>query len=165
LDLSEWQQIASGSKKAMAFSVNSGSGAGQYQPMSEINVTPFVDVMLVLLVIFMVTAPMMTQGLNLKLPKAKAGAINKSDEKLTLELTKDHRYMIGGQEIPKDRLKEVLEANPRLKQDKTLLLKADDDLNYGDFVRVVAIARSAGAENIAMITDMEKVKQSQSHSK
>jgi len=136
----------------MAFQT-SGSGNARFTPMSEINVTPMVDVMLVLLVIFMVTAPMMMQGLDVDLPKADAKAINSNQEELTLTLTKDGRYMLGKDEIPKARLEEVISANEKLKTEKKILLHADNGLEYGEVVRVMSILKNAGVDNVGMVTE------------
>jgi biopolymer transport protein TolR len=136
----------------MAFQISNGGG-GRFTPMSEINVTPMVDVMLVLLVIFMVTAPMMMQGLDVDLPKADAKAINSREEELVLTLTKDGRYMLGKAEIPRDRLEDAIATNAKLKADKKILLHADKELEYGEVVRVMAALKNAGVDNVGMVTD------------
>src|SRR3990167_7589280 len=111
----------------MAFKIG---GAGQ--PMSEINVTPMVDVMLVLLVIFMVTAPLLQQGVKVDLPEANAEPMKTStDERLVLTLAKDGRAYIGKTEVPLDRITELLSTNEKLRTDKELYLHADQSLPYG----------------------------------
>ena len=134
----------------MAFS--SGNGTG---PVSEINVTPMVDVMLVLLVIFMVTAPLMQQGVKVDLPETAAEAMPQSQNKetLVLTLTKDNRAFLGSSEIPFDRIEEMLAASAKLKQDKELYLHADHTLPYGVVVGVMAAAKRGGAESLGMVTD------------
>jgi len=136
----------------MAFSFNKNSHSS-YQPMSEINVTPFVDVMLVLLVIFMVTAPMMMQGMDVNLPETSAPPVERSDEKMVLSLTKDKRIYLGEAEIDRERLLEVLGSNARLKKDKEILLNADQGLSYGFVVEVMSELRKAGVVNINMVTN------------
>jgi biopolymer transport protein TolR len=136
----------------MAFS----TGRSGQTPMSEINVTPMVDVMLVLLIIFMVTAPLMQQGVKVDLPEADAPPMKSStDERLVLTITKDQRAFIGKSEVPIGRLEELLSANSKLKQDKELYLHADHELPYGVVVRVMAAAKKGGAENLGMVTDPE----------
>jgi biopolymer transport protein TolR len=132
----------------MAFTPGSTDG-----PVSEINVTPLVDVMLVLLIIFMVTAPLMQQGVKVDLPEAAAETMDAAEQKLVLTLTKDQKAYLGKTEIPLDRLEELLAANEKLKADKELYLHADQELPYGVVVRVMAAAKRGGAENLAMVTD------------
>ena len=134
----------------MAFS----TGRGSHTPMSEINVTPLVDVMLVLLIIFMVTAPLMQQGVKVDLPEADAEPMKSSSEdKLVLTVTADQRAFIGKSEVPMARLEELLAANDKLKLDKELYLHADQQLPYGVVVKVMAAAKKGGAENLGMVTD------------
>jgi biopolymer transport protein TolR len=133
----------------MAFSTSGNNG-----PVSDINVTPLVDVMLVLLVIFMVTAPMMTQGVEVKLPEtADAEPLKSDDEKLVLTVTKDRKVYLGTSELPFERISDILSTNARLQEEKELFLHADQDLPYGVVVQVMAAAKKGGAESIAMITD------------
>ena len=122
--------------------------------MSEINVTPMVDVMLVLLIIFMVTAPLLQQGIKVDLPQTDAPPMKVStDERLVLTLTKDGKAYLGKTEIPVDRITELLSTNAKLKIDKELYLHADQELPYGLVVRVMAAAKAGGAESLAMVTD------------
>ncbi len=132
----------------MAFSTkNSG-------PMSDINVTPLVDVMLVLLIIFMVTAPMLTQGVEVELPGTPdAEPVPGDDERLILTVTQDERVYLGTTEIPKDRVSDVLSNNARLATEKELYLHADHRLPYGVVVAVMAAAKKGGAQSLAMVTD------------
>ena len=132
----------------MAFTPGNQDG-----PLSEINVTPLVDVMLVLLIIFMVTAPLMQQGVKVDLPEAAAESVESSEQKLVLTLTKDRRAFLGKTEIPLERLEELLASNEKLKADKELYLHADQELPYGVVVQVMAAAKRGGAENLAMVTD------------
>ena len=124
--------------------------------MSEINVTPLVDVMLVLLIIFMVTAPLMQQGVKVDLPEANAEPMKTSTEdRLILTLTKDGRAYLGKTEVPLDRITELLSHNEKLKADKELYLHADQTLPYGLVVKVMAAAKAGGADTLAMVTDPE----------
>ncbi len=129
-------------------------GRGGPGPMSEINVTPMVDVMLVLLIIFMVTAPLMQQGIKVDLPNAEAAPMKASAvEHLVLTLTKDGKAYLGKTEIPMDRITELLSTNEKLKIDKELYLHADQELPYGVVVKVMAAAKLGGADSLAMVTD------------
>lgn len=122
--------------------------------VSEINVTPLVDVMLVLLIIFMVTAPMMTQGVEVNLPTtADAQPVTTKEDQLVLTVTVDKKVFLGTSEIPLARIAEILGSNAKLKEQKELLLHADHRLPYGIVVRVMAAAKKGGAESIAMVTD------------
>jgi len=131
----------------------SGGGNGPRQLSSDINVTPLVDVMLVLLVIFMVTAPLIEQGVKVDLPKTKAPSLDKDQSKLIMAITKDRRIFIGEAEIPYAQLKERLGTNERLKRDKEIYLHADRNLPYGYVVDIMAIIKEAGVENLGMVTD------------
>ena len=132
------------------------SGRGTQGPMSEINVTPMVDVMLVLLIIFMVTAPMLTQGVKVELPAANAPPLSASaQERLVLTITKDQRAYLGKTEVPLERLTELLSTNEKLKADKELYLHADQSLPYGVVVKVMAAAKAGGADNLGMVTEPE----------
>jgi len=121
--------------------------------MSDINVTPLVDVMLVLLIIFMVTAPLIQQGVKVDLPKTKAPNIDAASQKLVLTYTKDRHIYLGESEIPYAELREKLKTNDRLQHEKELYLHADRALPYGDVVDIMAILKEAGVENLGMITD------------
>jgi len=121
--------------------------------MSEINVTPLVDVMLVLLIIFMITAPMMGRGVELDLPKAKAQAMEVDESKLVMTIDGDRRVFLGETEVPHARLEETLLANSRLQREGELYLKADKDIPYGFVVQVMAIIKKAGIPKLGMITD------------
>ena len=126
-----------------------GSGA----PMSEINITPLVDVMLVLLIIFMVTAPMMGRGVELDLPKAKAQAMEVDESKLVMTIDKDRNVFLGETPIPHARLEEALANNSRLQREGELYLKADATIPYGFVIQVMAVVKQAGIPKLGMVTD------------
>jgi biopolymer transport protein TolR len=129
---------------------------GVHQPLSEINVTPFVDVMLVLLIIFMVTAPMMQQGIDVDLPETNTQPIRVSDEPLILTVQKDGKIYISRREIPQAELREKLTAIFEGRDSKELFLRADKDAPYGMVVKALAAAREAGATKLGMVTEPEQ---------
>ncbi len=123
--------------------------------MAEINVTPLVDVMLVLLIIFIITAPMLVQGLKVNLPKQDAPAItSKSDEPVILTLTSDQIILLGDEPVHlkllPDRLGALLAGSPR-----PVYLKADETLPYGFVIRVLAVLDQVGVEQVGMVTQPE----------
>ena len=116
--------------------------------MAEINVTPLVDVMLVLLIIFIITAPMLVQGLKVNLPKQDAPALNtESDEPVILTLTSDQIILLGDEPV---QLGALLAGSPR-----PVYLKADENLPYGFVVRVLAVLDQVGVEQVGMVTHPE----------
>src|SRR5262245_22574521 len=121
--------------------------------MSEINVTPMVDVMLVLLIIFMVTAPLIQQGVKLNLPQARAAAVESTDKKLVVSVDVRKRVYIGEAEVKLDQLEEKLKANAKPQADRELYLYADRALPYGIVMEVMSAAQRAGITNLGMITD------------
>jgi biopolymer transport protein TolR len=125
------------------------------RPLSEINVTPFVDVMLVLLVIFMVTAPMMQSGIDVDLPETKTQPMRMRDEPLILSVKKDGTLFVGRTEVPLDELAVKLEAIFEGRDTKELFLRADKDAAYGKVARAMAAAREAGASKLGMVTEPE----------
>ena len=128
-------------------------GGNTGKTMNEINVTPLVDVMLVLMIIFMVTAPLIQQGVKVDLPDAKAQAMP-SDEKITvLTLTKDRKVFLGNEELKWDQLRTLLTTNKKLKTDKEVYLHADRNLPYGVVVDVMDMLKDAGVTNLGMVTD------------
>jgi len=129
---------------------------GVHRPMAEINVTPFVDVMLVLLVIFMVTAPMMQQGVDVDLPETTSQPLTVKDEPLVLSVKKDGKYFIGSRELPAEDLKAKLEAIFEGRDSKELFLRADTAAEYGMVVKALAAAREAGAKSLGMVTEPER---------
>ena len=129
---------------------------GANRPLSEINVTPFVDVMLVLLIIFMVTAPMMQQGVDVELPKTTTQPMKVKDEPLILTIKKDGRLFLGKQEIPQAELQKKLEAIFEGTDGKELYLRADQAVPYGTVAKAMASAREAGATKLGMVTEHER---------
>ena len=125
------------------------------RPMSEINVVPYIDVMLVLLVIFMVTAPMMLQGVDVDLPETTTQPLRVKDEPLILTVKKDGKFYVGRKEIPVVVLRQKLEAIFEGRDSKEIFLRADEDAPYGVVVKALAAAREAGAKQLGMVTEPE----------
>jgi biopolymer transport protein TolR len=134
-----------------------GRGRRRLGGMNEINVTPLIDVMLVLLVIFMVTAPLLTTGVQVDLPKVKSAPMQTDDSKMLIVVTADEHVYLGKDEIT-NALEDRLKTNSRLQEEKELYVQADENVKYGVVLRVMAAARSAGVEKLGMITDPLVVK-------
>ncbi len=133
------------------------SGGSGRQTLTEINVTPLVDVMLVLLIIFMVTAPLIQQGVEVNLPEARAQAVKAEEQKLVLSVKADRSIWLGTDDKPArvalDDLEEKLKSNVRVARDHELYLMADRGLSYGYVVEVMAAVQRAGVTNLGMITN------------
>jgi biopolymer transport protein TolR len=140
------------------------SGGKHSELMSEINVTPFVDVMLVLLIIFMVTAPMMIQGLNVDLPEATAKPLDSEKEHLIISINKDQQVYINDFEVTVEFLREKLLKVLQGRTDRDVYLKADKNIPYGIVVQVMAEIKGAGVEQLGMITEpavIDKIREAQ----
>ncbi len=133
--------------------MGTGKEPGSRTTMSEINVTPMVDVMLVLLIIFMVTAPLIQQGVKVNLPQAKAAPIEAKEKKIVISIDRDRHVYIGEAEVPIEQLEEKLKTNSKAQSDKEIYLNADTDIKYGTVILVMAAAQRAGIPNVGMITD------------
>ncbi len=131
---------------------SSPSRSGAKTVLSEINVTPLVDVMLVLLIIFMITAPMMQQGLEVELPETASSGVSTSDEPFVLVIKKDRSIHAGEAEIKLATLKSKLEAIFATRRNKQVYLQADRAVDYGTVAEVMAEIRAAGIFAIGMIT-------------
>ena len=128
------------------------SGGNDNDTMSEINVTPFVDVMLVLLVIFMVTAPMMTQGMMVELPKAEANSLPQSEKQLNLTITEDGQFYINKEPLSGTEMQTKLSALAQVSADRDVLINADGRVPYQKVAELMSIATQAGFTKIGMIT-------------
>jgi biopolymer transport protein TolR len=120
--------------------------------ISQINVTPLVDVMLVLLVIFMVTAPIIQQGVQVNLPQASAGAIAGSEEFLVVTVAKNGKIYLNDNETTLPDLGKKLAAIKKIQADKQVYLRADQDVRYGTVMRTIAQIKQAGIERLGMVT-------------
>jgi biopolymer transport protein TolR len=121
--------------------------------VAEINVTPLVDVVLVLLIIFMVTAPMLSMGIDVNLPRVKSKTIDVNEEKLVLSINKDGEIFINRTKIPKEELKVKLENIFTARIDKEIFLRADKSVAYGFVVEVMSEIRKAGVDKLGMVTE------------
>jgi biopolymer transport protein TolR len=125
-------------------------------PISTINVTPLVDVMLVLLIIFMVTASVGQQGITVSLPRAKTQALDVSEEIVTVTIDKSLQVYINSRPVALAELGDTIKSVYAHRKNKSIFLKADRSVAYGDFVKVVSIIKDSGVEQLGMITEMPK---------
>jgi biopolymer transport protein TolR len=121
--------------------------------MAEINVTPLVDVMLVLLIIFMVTAPMLQMGIDVNLPKVKSKSVDVTEEKLVLTIRGSQEIFLNRTPVPLAELSDKLEAIFAARIDRDVYLRADKTVPYGFVVQVMAAVRKGGVDKLGMITE------------
>jgi biopolymer transport protein TolR len=132
--------------------------------MSEINVTPFVDVMLVLLIVFMITAPMLTSGVTVDLPKTKAESLPASDDQpLVVTIDKSGNVYVGGEDTPVqlDALPPLLIAVAREDLTKRVFIRGDENVSHGRVIAVLSLLQQAGFRNAAMVVDAEAARRLQ----
>ena len=120
--------------------------------LSEINVTPFVDVVLVLLIIFLITAPMMLRGIDVHVPKTETRSVG-AEERLMLTVTKDRKIYLEDQQISLARLEEVLTGLKKRNPKAAVFLRADEDVAYGVVVKVMDTVKKAGIDRLGMVTE------------
>lgn len=138
----------------MGAKLDTGSGGRGYRPMAEINVTPFVDVMLVLLVVFMIAAPLLTAGVPIDLPDSEAKSLSEEDDKpLTVHIDNDKTIYIGETEVKQDRLVALLAAQTNNDPDRRIYIKADQSLDYGDVMGVLGAINGAGFRKVALVSN------------
>ncbi len=147
----------------MAMTASSGPGgngsrigAARYQPMATINVTPLVDVMLVLLVVFMVTAPLLTVGVPVDLPQTQAPAINEPKEPTVISVTKDGLIFVQETSVPIDSLVEKLQAITGTNPDAVIYVRGDKDINYGRVLEVMSLISAAGFRKVSLVAETPK---------
>lgn len=134
-----------------------GGRSRAYRPLAEINVTPFVDVMLVLLVVFMITAPLLTSGVSINLPSSEAKPINSDDNKpLEIVINKSGEIYIGDTKVKRQRLVNLLAAMTKNDPERIIFVKADEGLAYGDVMNILGALNGAGFKKVALITDPVK---------
>ena len=147
----------------MAANVVSGSSGGRGRRgrravMSEINVTPFVDVMLVLLIVFMVSAPLLTVGVPIDLPQSQAKSLDQDKEPLTVSVNVKGEVFLQNTEVPLDelvaKLKAVTDARGGL--DERIYVRADKEVDYGSVMKVMGRISAAGFRRVALVTEVEQ---------
>ena len=128
--------------------------------LSEINVTPFVDVVLVLLIIFMITAPLLSQGIDVELPEASAPALQRSEADIIITMDKGGKMFLQDDATPYtlDTIEKQLETIFSHREKKELLFRASRDLAYGIVVKAIALFKRSGIERVGMVTEEEKLK-------
>ena len=127
-----------------------------YQPMSEINVTPFVDVMLVLLIIFMVTAPLLTVGVPIDLPRTDAKQLEGDKQPLTISVTNEGKVFLQDTEIALNEIVPKLVAITRSGYKERIFVRGDRSTSYGTVMKVMSTISAAGFSRIALVTELEK---------
>ena len=140
----------------MAVSLDSGGsgrGRARWKPKAEINVTPFVDVMLVLLIVFMITAPLLTVGVPVDLPETEARNLPADEEPLTITITTDGLIYLQETEVGLAELAPRLTAIAGTGYESRIFIRADDGAAYGDVARVMANINAAGFTNLGLVTD------------
>jgi biopolymer transport protein TolR len=137
----------------MAFSLNTRSGRGRYRPLSEINVTPLVDVMLVLLIIFMVTAPLMTSGVSVDLPKTNAQPLNNDSEPLTVTVNAAGDIFLQDQQVEIADLVTKLQAIAQNNPERRIFVRGDKDLAYGRIMQVMGTITQGGFTKVALLAE------------
>ena len=140
----------------MAVNLGSGRGAGgRLRPMAEINVTPLVDVMLVLLIVFMVAAPLLTVGVAVDLPETAANPIQDSGEPLTVTVSEDGTIFVQETPVEYENLVSHLEAVADAGYEQRIFIRGDENRAYGDVVRVMGRINAAGFTRIGLVTEQE----------
>jgi biopolymer transport protein TolR len=141
----------------MAVSLNNGRGRGRYKPMAEINVTPMVDVMLVLLIIFMVAAPLMTVGVPVDLPKTNASQLNQDNEPITITVNPEGKIFLQETEVPIEGLVAQLQAigreQPAGAPERRIFVRGDKAISYGRVMEVMGTISSGGFSKVALLAE------------
>jgi biopolymer transport protein TolR len=129
--------------------------ARKHSPMHEINVTPFVDVMLVLLIIFMVTAPMLTSGVPIELPETKGQQLQTNKDPVTLSVDRSGKVFIQETEIKLDDIAPKLKAIAKNGYDEQIFIRGDKGIDYGTVMRVMGRVKAAGFTKVSLVTETE----------
>src|SRR4051812_46546026 len=137
----------------MGFSVQAGGARSTPTTLAEINVTPLVDVMLVLLIVFMISAPLMQQGVQVDLPKANAGSLSEVPDQLVLVVNKQRKILINSNAIPQGSLLQRLQAIRDVKPEVQVFIQADKDVPYGFIAQVMAEVKRAKINRVGLVTE------------
>ena len=137
----------------MAGGLNGGKKGGRYRPLAEINVTPLVDVMLVLLIIFMVTAPLLSNSVNVDLPKTTASPVSQDSEPLNVSVTADGKVYLQDTEIALPELVTKLAAIAKDQKDRRIYVRGDKGITYGQMLEVMGTIITGGFTKVALLTD------------
>jgi biopolymer transport protein TolR len=141
----------------MAMSTGGRKGRGRYTPMAEINVTPMVDVMLVLLIIFMVAAPLMTVGVPVDLPKTNAAPLNQDNEPITITVNPEGKVFLQETEVPLEALVEQLRAiarnQPQGAPERRIFVRGDKAISYGRVMEVMGVINAGGFSRVALLAE------------
>jgi biopolymer transport protein TolR len=132
--------------------------SARYRPMSDINVTPLVDVMLVLLIVFMVTAPLLTVGVPVELPQTQALPINEPKEPLVITVNRDGAIFISETSVPVDSLVPKLQAITGSNPDAVLYVRGDKEINYGRVLEVMSLVTAAGFHKVSLVAETPKAR-------
>src|SRR5688572_14169877 len=146
----------------MGMSIKAGGGGRRrgrrgrgHAPMSEINVTPFVDVMLVLLIIFMVAAPLLTVGVPIELPESQGKQLESNHEPLTISVSSNGDVFIGETQVPLDEVAEKLKAIAKNGVDEQIFVRGDKGISYGIVMRVMGRISAGGFKKVSLVTEVE----------
>ena len=138
----------------MAMQLGGGRGGrGRYRPMAEINVTPLVDVMLVLLVIFMITAPLMTSSVNVDLPKASASPVTPEKDPITVSVGADGKVYLGNDGMDLGDVVARLQAASQSNPDQRIFVRGDKNVNYGRIIEVMVTIRQGGFSKVSLLVE------------
>src|SRR3984957_19822074 len=128
-----------------------GNGRRRYRPMADINVTPLVDVMLVLLIVFMITAPMITSGVNVNLPQANAKPVNSDSKPITITVNAQDQIYLQNSQVQLANLVSTLQQISQNNNDQRVFVRGDKDVSYGDMLQVMATITQGGFTKVALL--------------
>ena len=133
-----------------------GRGQPRYRPMAEINMTPFIDVMLVLLIIFMVAAPLLASGVPIDLPQTKAAALNIDQKPISVSIDDKGSITVNDEPVAPDALGEKLKTVAKAGADERIYVRGSNQVNYGRIAEVMSIITSSGFKRVALVTEPAK---------